>query len=191
MITGSFQFALFDLVDACTHKMNQSGYKKKKKHLVSTLLASSTPEEPLIVAFVNRPLTLRNYHWSCYIFLPSLSADECGIVAQVSAPLAKAEISTYYICTFYTDHTLVSECALSRLWHHLFSLPLSTTFIIAACHIIIIVLHYLGNWQDISHCTSRMWWLLKVTQGYACNVSFQLQFSNLICMKCVCSLVVV
>ena len=36
--------------------------------------------------------------------------DECGIVAQVSAPLAQAEISTYYISTFYTDHTLVS-CA--------------------------------------------------------------------------------
>lgn len=33
--------------------------------------------------------------------------DECGIVAQVSAPLAHAEISTYYICTFFTDHTLV------------------------------------------------------------------------------------
>ena len=33
--------------------------------------------------------------------------DECGIVAQVSTPLALAEISTYYICTFYTDHTLV------------------------------------------------------------------------------------
>lgn len=35
-------------------------------------------------------------------------SDECGIVAQVSAPLAQAEISTYYICTYYTDHTLVS-----------------------------------------------------------------------------------
>ena len=43
--------------------------------------------------------------------LPSpLSSDECGIVAQVSAPLAHAEISTYYICTYYTDHTLV-RCA--------------------------------------------------------------------------------
>ena len=35
--------------------------------------------------------------------------DECGIVAQVSAPLAKATISTYYICTYNTDHTLVSQ----------------------------------------------------------------------------------
>lgn len=35
-------------------------------------------------------------------------AEECGIVAQVSAPLAHAEISTYYISTYYTDHTLVS-----------------------------------------------------------------------------------
>lgn len=38
-----------------------------------------------------------------------LGFDECGIVAQVSAPLAQAEISTYYICTFNTDHTLVME----------------------------------------------------------------------------------
>lgn len=39
----------------------------------------------------------------CTVCIP----DECGIVAQVSAPLAHAEISTYYICTFFTDHTLV------------------------------------------------------------------------------------
>lgn len=37
-----------------------------------------------------------------------MPVDECGIVAQVSAPLALAEISTFYICTFCTDHTLVS-----------------------------------------------------------------------------------
>lgn len=30
-------------------------------------------------------------------------------MAQVSAPLAKAVISTYYICTFNTDYTLVSD----------------------------------------------------------------------------------
>jgi hypothetical protein len=36
-----------------------------------------------------------------------LGFDECGIVAQVSAPLAHAEISTYYICTYFTDHTLL------------------------------------------------------------------------------------
>lgn len=48
------------------------------------------------------------------LFLPPYSpsllilvTDECGIVAQVSTPLAQAEISTYYISTFYTDHTLV------------------------------------------------------------------------------------
>jgi hypothetical protein len=39
-----------------------------------------------------------------FFFLPP---DECGIVAQVSAPLAQAGISTYYICTYHTDHTLV------------------------------------------------------------------------------------
>jgi len=35
--------------------------------------------------------------------------EECGIVAQVSSPLAQAEISMYYICTYCNDHTLVSQ----------------------------------------------------------------------------------
>ena len=38
-----------------------------------------------------------------------LPTEECGIVAQVCAPLAQAGISTYYICTFCNDHTLVSQ----------------------------------------------------------------------------------
>jgi len=38
-----------------------------------------------------------------------LGFEECGIVAQVSAPLAQAEISMYYICTYCNDHTLVSQ----------------------------------------------------------------------------------
>ena len=33
---------------------------------------------------------------------------ECGIVAQVLEPIAEANISLYYISTFYSDHTLVS-----------------------------------------------------------------------------------
>ena len=40
--------------------------------------------------------------------IPPSTVDECGIVAQVSAPLAQAEISTYYISAYYTDYTLVS-----------------------------------------------------------------------------------
>ena len=51
-------------------------------------------------------------------------ADECGIVAQVSAPLAKAAISTYYICTFDTDHTLV--CVDMVLHHQRITSPLSS-----------------------------------------------------------------
>ena len=153
MITGSFQFALFDLVDACTHKMNQSGYKKIFGiHTISFQSTWGT----LIVAFVNRlfgPLILRNCHWSCYIFLPSLPADECGIVAQVSAPLAQTEISTYYICTFYTDHTLVSECVLSRLWLHLFSYhcPLLSLLLL------ITILHYQGIDKLLVQCSSSLY----------------------------------
>lgn len=34
--------------------------------------------------------------------------DECGIVAQISQPLAESDISAYYISTFSFDHALVS-----------------------------------------------------------------------------------
>lgn len=38
----------------------------------------------------------------------ALSPDECGIVAQISEPLAAADIPAYYISTFKFDHALVS-----------------------------------------------------------------------------------
>lgn len=37
-----------------------------------------------------------------------VSLDECGIVAQISEPLAAADIPAYYISTFKFDHALVS-----------------------------------------------------------------------------------
>uniref|UniRef100_A0A3P9ND81 Cytosolic arginine sensor for mTORC1 subunit 1 n=1 Tax=Poecilia reticulata TaxID=8081 RepID=A0A3P9ND81_POERE len=37
-----------------------------------------------------------------------LGFDECGIVAQISQPLADGDISAYYISTFSFDHALVS-----------------------------------------------------------------------------------
>uniref|UniRef100_A0A8C6TZM3 Cytosolic arginine sensor for mTORC1 subunit 1 n=1 Tax=Neogobius melanostomus TaxID=47308 RepID=A0A8C6TZM3_9GOBI len=37
-----------------------------------------------------------------------LGFDECGIVAQISRPLADCDISAYYISTFSFDHALVS-----------------------------------------------------------------------------------
>nr|XP_055054407.1 cytosolic arginine sensor for mTORC1 subunit 1 [Misgurnus anguillicaudatus] len=38
-----------------------------------------------------------------------LGFDECGIVAQISQPLAGSDISAYYISTFSFDHALVPE----------------------------------------------------------------------------------
>ncbi|XP_015234355.1 PREDICTED: GATS-like protein 3 [Cyprinodon variegatus] len=38
-----------------------------------------------------------------------LGFDECGIVAQISQPLADGDISAYYISTFSFDHALVPE----------------------------------------------------------------------------------
>lgn len=40
--------------------------------------------------------------------VPPLPPDECGIVAQISEPLAAADIPAYYISTFKFDHALVS-----------------------------------------------------------------------------------
>uniref|UniRef100_A0A3Q3A523 Cytosolic arginine sensor for mTORC1 subunit 1 n=1 Tax=Kryptolebias marmoratus TaxID=37003 RepID=A0A3Q3A523_KRYMA len=42
-----------------------------------------------------------------------LGFDECGIVAQISQPLADGDISAYYISTFSFDHALVSQTS----WH--------------------------------------------------------------------------
>ncbi|MGH0178221.1 UNVERIFIED_CONTAM: hypothetical protein FKN15_076590 [Acipenser sinensis] len=42
-----------------------------------------------------------------------LGFDECGIVAQISQPLAEADISAYYISTFSFDHALVRLSLLS------------------------------------------------------------------------------
>lgn len=38
-----------------------------------------------------------------------LGFDECGIVAQISEPLAAADVPAYYISTFKFDHALVPE----------------------------------------------------------------------------------
>lgn len=51
------------------------------------------------------------FNCNVIVFLQTMIADECGIVAQVASPLAQADIYSYYICTFSTDHTLVSELA--------------------------------------------------------------------------------
>lgn len=42
--------------------------------------------------------------------------DECGIVAQISEPLAAADIPAYYISTFKFDHALVSIQTASLGW---------------------------------------------------------------------------
>lgn len=47
-----------------------------------------------------------------------LSADECGIVAQISEPLATADIPAYYISTFKFDHALVRPVDSPRVWHY-------------------------------------------------------------------------
>ena len=45
-----------------------------------------------------------------------LFLEESGIVAQVSEPLTDATCSTFYICSFHTDHLLV--CTLASMVNH-------------------------------------------------------------------------
>lgn len=50
-----------------------------------------------------------------------LGFDECGIVAQISRPLADSDISAYYISTFSFDHALVPEediVSVTDMLHH-------------------------------------------------------------------------
>lgn len=50
-----------------------------------------------------------------------LGFDECGIVAQISRPLADSDISAYYISTFSFDHALVPEMdiiSVTDMLHH-------------------------------------------------------------------------
>uniref|UniRef100_W5KAR4 Cytosolic arginine sensor for mTORC1 subunit 1 n=1 Tax=Astyanax mexicanus TaxID=7994 RepID=W5KAR4_ASTMX len=50
-----------------------------------------------------------------------LGFDECGIVAQISQPLADSDISAYYISTFSFDHALVRNHYTHILSLYLFS----------------------------------------------------------------------
>lgn len=48
--------------------------------------------------------------------VPVSLSDECGIVAQISQPLADSDISAYYISTFSFDHALVSPQLHAPVW---------------------------------------------------------------------------
>lgn len=53
--------------------------------------------------YLNTSDQVHNFNiYSCF------PTDECGIVAQISEPLATADIPAYYISTFKFDHALVS-----------------------------------------------------------------------------------
>ncbi|KAM4578807.1 cytosolic arginine sensor for mTORC1 subunit 1 isoform 1-T1 [Fundulus diaphanus] len=58
-----------------------------------------------------------------------LGFDECGIVAQISQPLADGDISAYYISTFSFDHALVPEediVSVTDMLHHQRKEPAAT-----------------------------------------------------------------
>lgn len=43
-----------------------------------------------------------------YLVIVVFLIEECGIVAQISEPLVKHNISEYYLSTYYNDHSLVN-----------------------------------------------------------------------------------
>ena len=50
--------------------------------------------------------------WSCIKFIGPLDFSLTGIIAEISAVLAKAEISIFAISTFDTDYILVKSVEL-------------------------------------------------------------------------------
>lgn len=61
-----------------------------------------------IFVFVLIPQQISRLQVSVQLISRFFFVDECGIVAQISQPLAESDISAYYISTFSFDHALVS-----------------------------------------------------------------------------------
>ncbi|XP_043924176.1 cytosolic arginine sensor for mTORC1 subunit 1-like [Protopterus annectens] len=85
------KFFSFSLIDGYISIVMDA--ELQKKFPVDVLLTSSTGELWRMVRIGGQPLGF----------------EECGIVAQISRPLADADISAYYISTFKFDHALVPE----------------------------------------------------------------------------------
>lgn len=58
-------------------------------------------------AFVLIPQQISRHQDRARLISHFFFLDECGIVAQISQPLAESDISAYYISTFSFDHALV------------------------------------------------------------------------------------
>ncbi|XP_076845921.1 cytosolic arginine sensor for mTORC1 subunit 1 isoform X1 [Brachyhypopomus gauderio] len=85
------KFFSFSLIDGYVSLVMDT--EAQRKFPVNLLFTSSSGELWRMVRIGGQPLGF----------------DECGIVAQISQPLADSDISAYYISTFSFDHALVPE----------------------------------------------------------------------------------
>lgn len=83
--------------------------------LIQFLVHTSAKSVQLSDRWTNTTNWIRKTHFTQLFAVISHSlspfSDECGIVAQISQPLADSDISAYYISTFSFDHALVSHFA--------------------------------------------------------------------------------
>ncbi|XP_034026781.1 cytosolic arginine sensor for mTORC1 subunit 1 [Thalassophryne amazonica] len=87
----SFKFFSFSLIDGYISLVMDT--EAQQQFPADLLFTSSSGELWRMVRIGGQPLGF----------------DECGIVAQISRPLADSNISAYYISTFSFDHALVPE----------------------------------------------------------------------------------
>lgn len=102
----------------------------------------------------------------------SLVSDECGIVAQISQPLADSDISAYYISTFSFDHALVSFFSSSSHFFFYFSFNYVVIYLQMKAGVMQINLF----WYCIKTCSV----LIKVFQCIIIYVAFW--FHNVNCV---------
>lgn len=102
---------------------------KRNRKLMELFMCVHVNQANKVILKYNNVVRSKIRFFFCSLFLPVLAkfaeifstfspflplvyhicfSDECGIVAQISQPLADGNISAYYISTFSFDHALVS-----------------------------------------------------------------------------------
>lgn len=89
------------------------GFGKTRLSTTEWLVSENKPQRfiffpPQIFVPVLIPQQMSCLQVSALLNSQFFFVDECGIVAQISQPLAESDISAYYISTFSFDHALVS-----------------------------------------------------------------------------------
>ncbi len=91
------------------HRFSQDHQIPTRVFESSFYSVTRTPDELSIVCSSSVPLTSKNAEtdWSCLRVLGPLDFSATGVLADLSAVLAKAGISLFAVSTFDTDYLLV------------------------------------------------------------------------------------